>query len=86
MAQFVRASDRHSEDPGLNPGWISMSFFTTMYNVLTRECEMTPDPKHAGSNEAIHCPIHTAYRHKKKQQRKFCYEYIQCGKTSHLLV
>ena len=27
MAQLVRASDRHSEDPGSNPGWISMSFF-----------------------------------------------------------
>ena len=28
VAQLVRASDRHSEDPGSNPGWISMSFFT----------------------------------------------------------
>ena len=26
VAQLVRASDRNSEDPGLNPGWISMSF------------------------------------------------------------
>ena len=28
VAQLVRASDRNSEDPGSNPGWISMSFFT----------------------------------------------------------
>ena len=28
VAQLVRASDGHSEDPGSNPGWISMSFFT----------------------------------------------------------
>ena len=28
VAQLVRASDRHSEDPGSNPGWISWSFFT----------------------------------------------------------
>ena len=27
VAQLVRASDRHSEDPGSNLGWISMSFF-----------------------------------------------------------
>ena len=27
LAQLVRASDQSSEDPGLNPGWISMSFF-----------------------------------------------------------
>ena len=27
VAQLVRASDRNSEDPGSNPGWISMSFF-----------------------------------------------------------
>ena len=27
VAQLVRTSDRHSEDPGSNPGWISMSFF-----------------------------------------------------------
>ena len=26
VAQLVRASDRNSEDPGLNPGWNSMSF------------------------------------------------------------
>ena len=25
MAKLVRASDQNSEDPGLNPGWISMS-------------------------------------------------------------
>ena len=27
VAQLVRASDRSLEDPGSNPGWISMSFF-----------------------------------------------------------
>ena len=26
-SSLVRASDWHSEDPGSNPGWISMSFF-----------------------------------------------------------
>ena len=25
---YIRESDRNSEDPGSNPGWISMSFFT----------------------------------------------------------
>ena len=34
VAQLVRASDRNSEDPGLNPGWISMSFFTTIKPVV----------------------------------------------------
>ena len=29
VAQLVRASDQSSEDPGSNPGWISMSLFTT---------------------------------------------------------
>ena len=28
VAQLVRTSDYNSEDPGSNPGWISMSFFT----------------------------------------------------------
>ena len=28
VAQLVSASDRHSEHPGSNPGWISRSFFT----------------------------------------------------------
>ena len=28
MAQLVRVSDWNLEDPGLNPGWISMSFLT----------------------------------------------------------
>ena len=27
VSQLVRVSDWNSEDPGLNPGWISMSFF-----------------------------------------------------------
>ena len=27
VAQLARASDQNSEDPGSNPGWISMSFF-----------------------------------------------------------
>ena len=30
VAHLVRASDRSSEDPGSNPGWTSMSFFTWM--------------------------------------------------------
>ena len=30
-AQSVRASDRHSEDPGSNPGWISPSFYLQMF-------------------------------------------------------
>ena len=29
LALLERASDQHSEDPGSNPGWISLSFFTT---------------------------------------------------------
>ena len=29
VAQLVRASNQGSEDPGSNPGWISMSFFIT---------------------------------------------------------
>ena len=33
VAQLVRASDRQSEDPGSNPGWISMSFFAKSYIV-----------------------------------------------------
>ena len=38
--QKKRASDRNSEDPGLNPGWISMSFchllqlWYTLYHVF----------------------------------------------------
>ena len=36
VAQLVRASDRHSEDPGSNPGWISMPFFIVyIVTVLT---------------------------------------------------
>ena len=31
VAQLVRASDRNSEDPGSNPGWISMSFFAMVF-------------------------------------------------------
>ena len=27
VARLVRVSDQHSEDPGSNPDWISMSFF-----------------------------------------------------------
>ena len=30
MAQLVRASDQHLEDPCLNPGWISISFSHTL--------------------------------------------------------
>ena len=38
VAQLVRASDRNSEDPGSNPGWISSYFFPSKkksLNVLT---------------------------------------------------
>ena len=27
VAQLLTASEQNSEDPGLNPGWIAMSFF-----------------------------------------------------------
>ena len=36
-SSLVRASDQNSEDPGLNPGWISMSSFvikTTFHDYL----------------------------------------------------
>ena len=36
VAQLVRASDWNSEDPGSNPGRISMSFFTI--NVFHHQC------------------------------------------------
>ena len=35
VAQLVRASDRNSEDSGLNPGWISMSFFLHCVDILS---------------------------------------------------
>ena len=40
VAQLVRASDWNSEDPGPNPGWISMSFSPTILHValLTTLC------------------------------------------------
>ena len=31
VAQLVRASDQSSEDPSLNRGWITMSFFAIVY-------------------------------------------------------
>ena len=34
VSQLVRASGRSSEDPGSNPGWISISFFTMLYWIL----------------------------------------------------
>ena len=33
VAQLVRASDWNSEDPGSNPGWISMSFFSIYLSI-----------------------------------------------------
>ena len=37
VAQLVRASDRSSEDPGSNPGWISMSSFITCIYFITSD-------------------------------------------------
>ena len=32
VVQLVRASDRNSEDPGWNPGWISMNMYVKLEN------------------------------------------------------
>ena len=43
MIQVVRASDRHSEDPGSNPGWISMSFSPAVLlvaNIIEHTCSI----------------------------------------------
>ena len=37
VAQLVRASDRNLEDPGSNPGWISMSFFLPSFNSANKK-------------------------------------------------
>ena len=34
VSQLVRASGRSSEEPGSNPGWISISFFAMLYWIL----------------------------------------------------
>ena len=38
VAQLVRASDRSSEGPGSNPGWISMSFFLPQHRSFYSTC------------------------------------------------
>ena len=43
-SSLVRASDQNSEDPGSNPAWISMSFFTKQ-----GQCKPWPWPIHGVS-------------------------------------
>ena len=38
VVQLVRASDRSSEGPGSNPGWISMSFFLPQHRSFYSTC------------------------------------------------
>ena len=56
MARLVRASDQHSEDPGSNPGWISMSFFIFAYT-------HTPSLTHAHSHILTHTPLTHPHSH-----------------------
>ena len=58
VAQLVRASDRNSEDPGSNPGWISMSFFAI--NLFLGVCCLVCDIVH-GSGRGAARPLPPVY-------------------------
>ena len=72
VARLVRASDQHSEDPGSNPGWISMSFFIFAYThtpSLTHAHSHTPHtpslthPHHTLTLTSSHTLTHTPLTH-----------------------
>ena len=59
-SSLVRASDRNSEDPGSNPGWISMSFFTIMQLCTYKHLSRYKDDKKGIYTKP--CPsLHHAY-------------------------